>query len=139
VALSLPGCPVLSYRRFTLASVKTERRDEQEGCDSAPAAEAAAREVLQIFFDVFGYRGQWRLEVERHRGERADHDPVYTSVTPDDFAKAAARAGYQARVTNRGDTRVVALTHGRREFPGVHGLARTPGRVSIRWSPCRRT
>jgi hypothetical protein len=33
--------------------------------------------VLQTFFEVFGYRGQWRLEIKRHRGERADHDAVY--------------------------------------------------------------
>ncbi len=84
--------------------------------DSAAAAEAAALEVLQIFFEVFGYRGQWRLDIERHRGERADHGPVYTSVTPEDFAKVAARAGYQATVRNSGDTPLVALTRGRRKF-----------------------
>jgi hypothetical protein len=87
--------------------------------DSASSAEAAAREVLQIFFEVFGYRGQWRLNLKRHRGERADHCPVYTSVTPEDFEKVAAGAGYQATVTNSGDTPVVALTRGRREFQAV--------------------
>jgi hypothetical protein len=84
--------------------------------DSAEAAEAAALEVLQIFFEVFGYRGQWRLGIERHRGERADPRPVYTSVTPEDFAKVAVRAGYQATVRNSGDTKLVALTRGRRKF-----------------------
>jgi hypothetical protein len=87
--------------------------------DTAAAAEAAALEVLQIFFDVFGYRGQWALNVRRHRGERADHRPIYTSVTPEDFAKVAVRAGCQATVTNDGDTRLVALRHGRREFQAV--------------------
>ena len=87
--------------------------------DSAATAEAAALEVLQIFFEVFGYRGQWRLSIERHRGERADHRPVYTRVTPEDFAKVAARAGYQATVKNSGDTRLVALTRGRRKFLAV--------------------
>jgi hypothetical protein len=87
--------------------------------DSAAAAEAAALEVLQIFFEVFGYRGQWRLDIERHRGERADHDPVYTSVSPDDFAKVAARAGCHATVTNSGDTPLVALTRGQRKFQAV--------------------
>ena len=53
--------------------------------DSAVAAEAGALRCCRSFA-VFGYRGQWRLEVERHWGERADHEPVYTSVTPDDFA-----------------------------------------------------
>ena len=87
--------------------------------DSPAAAEAAALEVLHIFFEVFGYRGQWRLDIERHRGERADHDPVYTSVTPDDFAKVAAHAGCHATVTNSGDTPLVALTSGQREFLAV--------------------
>jgi hypothetical protein len=87
--------------------------------DSASAAEAAALEVLRIFFEVFGYRGQWRLKVERHRGERADHRPVHTSVTPEDFAKVAADAGYEATVTKSGDTRFVALTRGRRKFLAV--------------------
>jgi len=53
-----------------------------------------------IFFEVFGYRGQWRLDIERHRGERADHDPVYTSLTPEDFAKVATRAECRSTVTN---------------------------------------
>ena len=87
--------------------------------DSAATAEAAALEVLQIFFEVFGYRGQWALNIERHRGERADHSPVYTSVTPEDFAKVATRAGFQATVTNSGDTPFVALKRGRREFQAV--------------------
>ena len=87
--------------------------------DSAAAAEAAALEVLQIFFEVFTYRGQWRLSIERHRGERAGHKPVYTSVTPDDFAKVAAHVGYEATVTKSGDARFVALTRGRRKFLAV--------------------
>ena len=84
--------------------------------DSPAAAEAAALEMLQVFFEVFGYRGQWRLEVERYRGERAEHAAVYTSLTPEDVAKAATRAGYRATVTKSGDTPIVALTHGRRAF-----------------------
>ena len=61
--------------------------------DSAAAAEAAALEALHVLFEVFGYRGQWRLAVKRHRGERAEHEPVYSSVSPDDFAKVASSAG----------------------------------------------
>ena len=92
--------------------------------DSPAAAEAAALDVLQVFFEVFGYRGQWRLDVERHRGERADHDAVYTSVTPEDFAIVATRAGWKATVTKSGDAPIVALTRGRRAF-----LARMDWRV----------
>jgi len=84
--------------------------------DSAAAAEDAALEVLQVFFEVFAYRGQWQLEVKRHRGERATQDAVYASVTPDDFAKLAVRAGCQATVTQNHDTPLVALTRGRRRF-----------------------
>lgn len=84
--------------------------------DSAECAEAAALDALHIFFDVFGYRGQWRLEIERHRGERADHEPVYTSLTPEDFAKVAARAGCDATVRTGEDTTFVALRRGRRTF-----------------------
>ena len=87
--------------------------------DSAAAAEAAALEVLQIFFEVFGYRGQWRLEYRAAPGRACRPRPVYTSVTPEDFAKVAARAGCQATVTNSGDTPLVALTRGRRKFLAV--------------------
>ena len=79
-----------------------------------------------IFFEVFGYRGQWRLDIERHRGERADHDPVYTSVTPEDFAKLATRAGCRATVTKSGAP-LVALTRGRRAFRACMDW-RVPGR-----------
>jgi len=87
--------------------------------DSAAAAEAAALEALQIFFEVFGYRGQWQLHIERHFSERADQRPVYTNVTPEDLAKVATRVGFQATVTNSGDTPLVALKRGRREFQAV--------------------
>ncbi len=63
---------------------------------------------------MFGYRGQWRLDIERHRGEHAEHDAVYTSVTPEDFAKVAAREGWEATVTNNDDAALVALTRDRR-------------------------
>jgi hypothetical protein len=59
-------------------------------------AETVAREVLDIFFEVFGYRGQWPLEATWHGGERAEHEPVYASVAPDDFAKPC-RSGRPSR------------------------------------------
>jgi hypothetical protein len=84
--------------------------------DSAAAAEAAALEVLQVLFDVFGYRGQWRLDAERHRGARAEQQPVFTSVTPEDFANVAVRAGWEATVKMGADTPFVMLRRGRRTF-----------------------
>jgi hypothetical protein len=95
--------------------------------DSAMSAETAAREVLHILFEVFGYRGQWRLEITRHRGERADHKPVYTNLTPDDFVKIARRAGCEATVGTDEDRPVVAVRRGRRAFlAAMHW--RTPDR-----------
>ena len=108
----------LDARGYTLGG-RARNYQKELVIDSPAAAEAVALEVLHIFFEVFGYRGQWRLDIERHRGERADHDPVYTSVTPDDFAKVAAHAGCHATVTNSGDTPLVALTSGQREFLAV--------------------
>jgi hypothetical protein len=84
--------------------------------DSAAAAEAVALDVLQTFFEVFGYRGQWRLEIRRHRGERAESKAVYSSLTPQDFATAASHAGFEATVKETDSPPFVALTHGRRRF-----------------------
>ena len=108
----------LDARGYALGG-RAQNYGKELDIDSPAAAEAAALEVLHIFFDVFGYRGQWRLDIKRHRGERADYAPVYTSVTPDDFAKVAVRAGFQATVTNSGDTPCVALTSGRRKCQAV--------------------
>ena len=62
---------------------------------SSAGAEAAAREVLQILYEGFGYRGQWPLELTLHRGERAELAPTYACVTPEDFAKLAEEAGFE--------------------------------------------
>ena len=78
-------------------------------------AETVAREVLDIFFEVFGYRGQWPLELKWHRGERAEHEPVYSSVTPDDFARLAAHLGFEVEAHGRHEP-VVHLRHGKRPF-----------------------
>lgn len=86
-------------------------------------AETVAREVLDIFFEVFGYRGQWPLELKWHRGERAEHQPVYSSVTPDDFAKLAAHLGFESEGHGRREP-VVPMRHGKRPF-----LASLSGRL----------
>ena len=86
-------------------------------------AETVAREVLDIFFEVFGYRGQWPLELTWHRGERAGHAPVYSSVTPADFVKLAAHLGFESEV-GAGREPVVPMRHGKRPF-----LASFSGRI----------
>ncbi len=57
-----------------------------------------------------------RRELTDKQGERADQGRIYTSVTPEDFATIATGVGCDATVTNGGDTRLVALTCGRRGF-----------------------
>jgi hypothetical protein len=82
---------------------------------SSADAEALASETLGIFFEVFGYRGQWPLEVNRHRGERAEHAPVYSSLTPEDVARLAALVGIEVEI--REDPHPVArLRRGKRTF-----------------------
>jgi hypothetical protein len=78
-------------------------------------AEGLAREVLGIFFDVFGYRGQWPLVVKRHQGERADHAPVYSWLTPGDFQRLATHLGF-ALEPRGGKWPTARLRRGKREF-----------------------
>jgi len=59
-------------------------------------------------------------------GERSRRDLVYTSVTPEDFAKVATRAGCRATTDGSGDTPHVALAQGQRAFM-ARLSARTPG------------
>jgi hypothetical protein len=74
-----------------------------------------AREVLGIFFEVFGYRGQWPLELEWHQGERAGRAPVHSSVTPGDFARLAAHLGFELEPHSRRQP-VIHLRHRKRRF-----------------------
>ena len=78
-------------------------------------AEAAAGEVLGIFFAVFGYRGQWALELKWHQGERAEHEPVYSGVTPRDFARLGAHLGFEVSPLTS-PPRTFCLRKGRRQF-----------------------
>ena len=78
-------------------------------------AEALAREVLGIFFDVFGYRGQWPLVLKRHQGERADHAPVYSSLTLGDFVRLATQLGFELE-PRAGRLPTVLVRAGKREF-----------------------
>lgn len=92
---------------------------------SAPSeAERAASEALSIVFDVFQYRGQAPLSVKCHRGERARHEAVHRSLTPEDFTKLALEAGFRAaQLPQERGTPVIALA--RRYFRSV-ALLRSP-------------
>jgi hypothetical protein len=94
--------------------------------DSAAKAEAAALETLQVMFDIFGYRGQWPLQIERHHGERAEHDPVVTSLTPQDFAKLAAAAGFSTSIPESKDGPVVVLLERGRQRIAATLVCRLP-------------
>jgi hypothetical protein len=97
---------------------------------SSAEAEAMAREVLRILYDVFGYRGQWPIELRRHEGERAEVLPTYASLTPEDFAKLANAAGMHAAVVplegSGGDSRSIRLLRHHRKSVAVLG-GRIPG------------
>jgi hypothetical protein len=97
---------------------------------SSAEAETMAREVLQILYDVFDYRGQWPLELRRHQGERAEVLPTHASLTPEDFAKMATAAGMRAVVVpsngSDGESRVILLRrHHRKSVAILDG--RIPG------------
>jgi hypothetical protein len=87
---------------------------QKEVAITSPAeAEAAAREVLAIMFEAFGYRGQWPLQIERNTGERSRPAVVYDSLTPEDLAKLAAEVGYDPSIVSE-PVAVVLLQRGRR-------------------------
>ena len=90
--------------------------------ESVGAAEDAAREALRIFYDAFGYRGQWALDVRLEQGERAEADYVYTAVTPEDLAKLAVARGFNAAVgTDDDGDPVLLMRRGRTRFAGLFG------------------
>jgi len=79
---------------------RAENLRKEIDISSSAQAETVAREVLYILYEAFGYRGQWPLEIKCHHGERAEMAPTYTSVTPQDLAKLARQAGFEAVVTS---------------------------------------
>ena len=82
--------------------------------ENSAEAEAVAREVLGIFFDVFGYRGQWPLELNMHQGERATHRAVHSSVTRADVARLAVHLGLDVDACDT--AKPLHLRRGRRRF-----------------------
>jgi hypothetical protein len=84
--------------------------------DGVAAAEEAARETLRIFFEAFGFRGQWPLEVHAERGERADAAYVYESLTPEDFEKLLLEIGFTPILTEDAGGPVLLVHRGRQRF-----------------------
>ena len=128
----------LDARGYTLGGRARNYRKELV-IDSAAAAEAAALEVLQIFFEVFGYRGQWRLEYRAAPGRACRPRPGLHERDPRRLresrgpCRVSCDGHEQRRRAARGaDTRAARI-------PGVSWTGAYPSRISIRWSPCRRS
>jgi len=84
-------------------------------------AEAAAHETLRILFDGFRFRGQWPLEIQVERASRSEQRLVYSSFTPEDFAKLLSEHGYLCRLDLTDDAPVALLQRGKRRFEARFG------------------
>src|SRR5690606_39762872 len=62
------------------------------------AVASLAREVVDLFYDAFGYRGRRRLEARIGCASRAIQAWVYDALTPDDLVRMLNAAGFKARV-----------------------------------------
>jgi hypothetical protein len=61
-------------------------------------ASHAARAVLDIFYDAFGYRGLMPIEAEVGSDSRGDLQWVHQAFTPEDLCKTATRLGWTPRI-----------------------------------------
>jgi len=91
------GGPARNFRKEVLLRTRRE-------------VEAAAREALALFHDVFGYRGQTPLQAHLYRGDRAPSCPVHHGLTPEDTAKLLGACGYSSemRIAPDGERGIVA-------------------------------
>jgi hypothetical protein len=64
--------------------------------ESARDLARVARAVVDIFYNVFGYRGLTPIGVHLDSGGEAQYEAVYEAVTPDIICKLARRAGCAA-------------------------------------------
>jgi hypothetical protein len=81
-----------------------------------------SRQVVDLLYDAFGYRGEQPLHVQAIADTRAPRVPVYAAITEDDLASILERAGYTCEpgepanrmapvlVTSRGLRFTVVLT-----------------------------
>jgi hypothetical protein len=75
-----------------------------------------AQTVLELFHDLFGYRGLTTLGVRIEYGTRAAERPVYSSFTPEDICKIASGIGCSAEIvagSQGARTCAIALRKGR--------------------------
>ena len=68
--------------------------------ESARDLARVARAVVDIFYNVFGYRGLTPIEVHLDSEGEAEYEAVYQAVTPDIICKIARRAGCTATIAD---------------------------------------
>jgi hypothetical protein len=87
-------------------------------------AAQAARVVLDVFYDEFGYRGLTPLEGEIGSDSRGEVQRVHHAFTPEDLCKTAARLGWTTQLhetadDDDGDPAVIDLHRGHGRAPIV--------------------
>ena len=108
------GKPQPGARRFVTAHARRALREmgfelggkvgnygKQVGIGNRGDAASAARDVLRIHWEAFGYRGGTPLVARIIRGERAERGVFYTRFDPDDVVNLLVQNGYQAEVKKR--------------------------------------
>jgi hypothetical protein len=103
----------LEQRGFRLGG--TARNFQKEIVVSSPDdAETLAKEILEICYDVFEYRGKQPLTTTLHRDSRAELQPIHVALTPEDFVKLADQGGFSASVvTGDSDSPLIVMQRGR--------------------------
>jgi len=84
------------------------------------AVASLAREVVDLLYDAFGYRGRRRLEARIECGSRAVQAWVYNALTPDDLVRILNAAGFKAQVRREDEDASLATVAVR--WAGIRGI-----------------
>ena len=89
---------------FTLAD-GTENYTREVWIRSSADMTRVAREVVDIFYDAFDYRGQQPFTAKLVHEGRAEEQPVFNAFTPEDVSKLFAASGFRVEeaVTDDGE------------------------------------
>ncbi len=108
----------ISARGFVLEPNGNYAKDIDVPDEAAVAS--LAREVVDLFYDAFGYRGRRRLEARIASASRAIPAWVYIALTPDDLVKILNTAGFKARVRREDEDAALATVAVR--WSGIKGI-----------------
>src|SRR5690606_16524619 len=111
----------ISARGFVLEPNGNYAKDIDVPDEAAVAS--LAREVVDLFYDAFGYRGRRRLEARIASASRAIPAWVYIALTPDDLVKILNTAGFKARVRREDEDAALATVAVR--WSGIKGIVLT--------------